>query len=62
MFDKNPNEKLPPASMTKIMTMLLIMEQVEKGKLKLTDKVRASEHAASMDHKSFRARRRDDCK
>ena len=34
--------------MTKIMTMLLIMEQVEKGKLKLTDKVRASEHAASM--------------
>ena len=31
--------------MTKIMTMLLIMEQVEKGKLKLTDKVRASEHA-----------------
>ncbi|WP_144469087.1 D-alanyl-D-alanine carboxypeptidase family protein, partial [Bacillus pumilus] len=31
-----------------IMTMLLIMEQVEKGKLKLEDKVRASEHAASM--------------
>ena len=30
LFDKNPNEKLPPASMTKIMTMLLIMEQVEK--------------------------------
>ncbi|HDR7791815.1 TPA: serine-type D-Ala-D-Ala carboxypeptidase DacF [Bacillus luti] len=48
LFEKNPNEKLPPASMTKIMTMLLIMEQVEKGKLKLTDKVRASEHAASM--------------
>ncbi|PEX91958.1 serine-type D-Ala-D-Ala carboxypeptidase DacF [Bacillus cereus] len=48
LFEKSPNEKLPPASMTKIMTMLLIMEQVEKGKLKLTDKVRASEHAASM--------------
>ncbi|WP_020059412.1 D-alanyl-D-alanine carboxypeptidase family protein [Bacillus sp. 123MFChir2] len=48
LFDKNPNEKLPPASMTKIMTMLLIMEQIEKGKLKLTDKVRTSEHAASM--------------
>ncbi|KFN03579.1 D-alanyl-D-alanine carboxypeptidase [Bacillus clarus] len=48
LFEKNPNEKLPPASMTKIMTMLLIMEQVEKGKLKLDDKVRASEHAASM--------------
>ena len=39
LFDKNPNEKLPPASMTKIMTMLLIMEQVAKGKLKLNDKV-----------------------
>ncbi|ABS23007.1 D-alanyl-D-alanine carboxypeptidase family protein [Bacillus cytotoxicus] len=48
LFEKNPNEKLPPASMTKIMTMLLIMEQVEKGKLKLEDKVRTSEHAASM--------------
>ena len=49
--------------MTKIMTMLLIMEQVEKGKLKLTDKVRASEHAASMGgSKSFRTWGRDDCK
>ncbi|ENQ3104441.1 D-Ala-D-Ala carboxypeptidase DacF. Serine peptidase. MEROPS family S11 [Bacillus sp. 491mf] len=48
LFEKSPNEKLPPASMTKIMTMLLIMEQIEKGKLKLTDKVRTSEHAASM--------------
>ncbi|GAA3322465.1 hypothetical protein GCM10020331_042470 [Ectobacillus funiculus] len=34
--------------MTKIMTMLLIMEQIDKGKLKLTDKVRTSEYAASM--------------
>ncbi|MGG0238623.1 D-alanyl-D-alanine carboxypeptidase family protein [Bacillus rhizoplanae] len=48
LFEKNPNEKLPPASMTKIMTMLLIMEQIEKGKLTLKDKVRTSEHAASM--------------
>ncbi|MEI4800489.1 D-alanyl-D-alanine carboxypeptidase family protein [Bacillus sp. NPDC077411] len=48
LFEKSPNEKLPPASMTKIMTMLLIMEQIEKGKLKLKDKVRTSEHAASM--------------
>ncbi|MFD0770822.1 D-alanyl-D-alanine carboxypeptidase family protein [Bacillus sp. CGMCC 1.60114] len=48
LFEKSPNEKLPPASMTKIMTMLLIMEQIEKGKLKLQDKVRTSEHAASM--------------
>ncbi|WP_369902780.1 D-alanyl-D-alanine carboxypeptidase family protein [Bacillus manliponensis] len=48
LFEKSPNEKLPPASMTKVMTMLLIMEQIEKGKLKLEDKVRTSEHAASM--------------
>lgn len=48
LFDKNSNEQLPPASMTKIMTMLLIMEQIDKGKLKLTDKVRTSEYAASM--------------
>lgn len=48
LFEKNSNEKLPPASMTKIMTMLLIMEEIGKGKLKLDDKVRTSEHAASM--------------
>ncbi|WP_416827091.1 D-alanyl-D-alanine carboxypeptidase family protein [Ectobacillus polymachus] len=48
LFDKNSNEKLPPASMTKIMTMLLIMEQIASGKLKLEEKVRTSEHAASM--------------
>ncbi|MFD3447890.1 D-alanyl-D-alanine carboxypeptidase family protein [Microbacteriaceae bacterium 4G12] len=48
LFEKNGNEKLPPASMTKIMTMLLIMEQLEKGKLSLKDKVRTSEYAASM--------------
>lgn len=48
LFDKNSDKKLPPASMTKIMTMLIIMEKIEKGALKLTDKVRTSEHAASM--------------
>ncbi|MFX3625576.1 MAG: D-alanyl-D-alanine carboxypeptidase family protein [Ectobacillus sp.] len=48
LFEKNSNEKLPPASMTKIMTMLLIMEQIEAGKLKLNEKVRTSEYAASM--------------
>ena len=34
--------------MTKIMTMLLIMEAMDQGKLKMTDKVRTSDHAASM--------------
>ncbi|MED1950796.1 D-alanyl-D-alanine carboxypeptidase family protein [Brevibacillus centrosporus] len=48
LYDKNANEKMPPASITKVMTMLLIMEAVERGELKLTDKVRASERAASM--------------
>lgn len=48
LYDKNANEKMPPASITKVMTMLLIMEAVERGELKLTDKVRASDRAASM--------------
>jgi serine-type D-Ala-D-Ala carboxypeptidase (penicillin-binding protein 5/6) len=48
MYDKNSHEKLPPASMTKIMTMLLIMEALDEGRLKMDEKVRASEYAASM--------------
>lgn len=48
IYEKNSHDKLPPASITKIMTMLLIMEAVDEGRLKLTDKVQASEYAASM--------------
>lgn len=48
LYDKNKDEKLPPASMTKIMTMLLIMEALDKGEITLNEKVRTSEHAASM--------------
>ncbi|CAF1837600.1 D-alanyl-D-alanine carboxypeptidase DacF [Bacillus subtilis] len=48
LYNKNSNERLAPASMTKIMTMLLIMEALDKGKIKMSDKVRTSEHAASM--------------
>ncbi|MFT0800383.1 D-alanyl-D-alanine carboxypeptidase family protein [Bacillus swezeyi] len=48
MYDKNSHEKLPPASMTKVMTMLLIMEALDKGKIQMKDKVRTSEYAASM--------------
>jgi serine-type D-Ala-D-Ala carboxypeptidase (penicillin-binding protein 5/6) len=48
LFEQNSNEKLPPASMTKIMTMLLIMEAIDKGKLTWDEKIRASEYAASM--------------
>ncbi|MCR6096593.1 D-alanyl-D-alanine carboxypeptidase [Salipaludibacillus agaradhaerens] len=48
LFDKNSHERLPPASMTKIMTMLLIMEAIDEGRLNWEDKVRTSERAASM--------------
>lgn len=48
MFDKNADEKLPPASITKVMTMLLIMEALDQGKIQLDEKVRTSEYAASM--------------
>lgn len=46
--EKNKDAKLPPASITKIMTMLLIMEAVDKGTLKMDEKVSVSEYAASM--------------
>ncbi|TXC93357.1 D-alanyl-D-alanine carboxypeptidase [Metabacillus litoralis] len=48
LYDKNSDEKLPPASMTKIMTMLLIMEALDKNQIKWDEKVRTSEYAASM--------------
>ncbi|HEU5139576.1 MAG TPA: D-alanyl-D-alanine carboxypeptidase family protein, partial [Bacillales bacterium] len=48
LYNKNADKKLPPASMTKIMTMLLIMESLNQGKIALDDEVRTSEHAASM--------------
>jgi D-alanyl-D-alanine carboxypeptidase (penicillin-binding protein 5/6) len=48
LFEKESHKRMPIASVTKVMTMLLIMEAVDSGKIKLTDKIRASEHAASM--------------
>ncbi|KGP72174.1 D-alanyl-D-alanine carboxypeptidase family protein [Pontibacillus yanchengensis] len=48
LYNKNSDEKLPPASMTKIMTLVLVMEAINDGSLKLDEKVRASEYAASM--------------
>lgn len=48
IYEKNSHDKLPPASITKIMTLLLIMEALDDGKIKLTDKVQTSEYAASM--------------
>lgn len=48
LFEKNSHEKLPPASITKIMTLLLVMEALDEGKIHLDDRVRVSEKAASM--------------
>mgnify|MGYP002530510801 FL=1 len=48
LYEKNADEALPPASVTKIMTLLLVMEAVDSGKIKLTDMVSVSENAASM--------------
>lgn len=48
LYEKNPHEKLPPASMTKIMTLLLVMEALEEEKIALQDNVTISEYAASM--------------
>lgn len=45
LYEKNSHEKLAPASVTKIMTMLLSMEAVDSGKIKLTDKITVSENA-----------------
>lgn len=48
LYEKNPHERLRPASITKIMTMILIFEALESGKIAKTDMVTVSEHAASM--------------
>lgn len=48
LYELNPDEKLQIASVTKTMTMLLIMEALDSGKIKKDDMVTVSEHAASM--------------
>lgn len=48
LYEKNAHDRYAPASMTKIMSMILIMEEIEKGKLKWNDTLVASENAASM--------------
>ena len=48
LFEKNADEKLAPASMTKLGSMLMIMEAIDNGNLKLEDKVTISEEAANM--------------
>lgn len=48
LLEKNSHEKLPIASVTKIMSMLLVMEAVDSGKIKYEDKVPVSDHAYRM--------------
>lgn len=48
IFEKNSHEKLHPASMTKMMSMLLIVEAIEDGVIKWDDVVTVSENAAGM--------------
>ncbi|WP_088226428.1 D-alanyl-D-alanine carboxypeptidase family protein [Desulfosporosinus sp. FKB] len=48
LYEKDMNKELPPASVTKLMTLLVAAEAVESGKVKLTDKVTASENACKL--------------
>ena len=48
LFEKDSDKQLPPASVTKIMTMLLIFDALEEGRIKLDTEVTTSENAASM--------------
>lgn len=48
LYEKDPDSKRAPASVTKIMTLLLIFDALERGKIKLEDSVTTSEYAASM--------------
>ncbi|MGL5649782.1 MAG: D-alanyl-D-alanine carboxypeptidase family protein [Clostridium sp.] len=48
VYEKNPDEKFAPASVTKIMTMLLVMESIDSGKNKISDKVTCSENSKKM--------------
>ncbi len=47
LMELNPDEKLSPASITKVMTILLVFEALEEGKIALEDKVTASQNASS---------------
>lgn len=48
LYEKNADQTLAPASITKVMTMLLVMEAISSGALHYEDRVTASAHAASM--------------
>lgn len=48
LYQKNPDARVPIASITKVMTLLLTFEAIDAGKISLSDIVPVSEHAYSM--------------
>lgn len=48
LYQKNANKRLHPASLTKMMTLLMLFDAIDDGKVRLHSKIRMSEHAASM--------------
>lgn len=48
LYEQNPDEIMPPASITKIMTLLLVMEALDTGKLRMDDMISCTEHASTM--------------
>ncbi len=48
LYTKNANKRLHPASLTKMMTLLMLFDALEQGKLRMHSRIRISEHAASM--------------
>ena len=48
LYEKNADEKLEPASVTKIMSLILVFEAMDEGKFDMNTEVSASEHASSM--------------
>lgn len=48
IYERNADERMPEASITKVMTMLLVFEALDSGKIAMTDEVTCSEYAASM--------------
>lgn len=53
LFEKDADTRRPPASMTKIMTLLLVMEALERGQISTDDVVAASENAAVWAERRF---------
>jgi D-alanyl-D-alanine carboxypeptidase (penicillin-binding protein 5/6) len=49
LYERRSEQRIPPASLTKLMTVLLAVEAVEHGQLSMLDPVRVSEHAASVE-------------